>query len=139
MGINQTVPRPACRYSIAAAMNGFAVFPVFSKGVGPACPCSTGTTAFGNRTRSQPRQRGCSKGLGRCPNKQKLRFPATPGAAVSSLCGYKDTACHFGASPGNSSSFLRQLPKPQWEGIELTMHCPHTSVDIPIWCATVPW
>ena len=49
--------------------------------------------AFGNRTHSQPRLRGCSKGLGRCPNKQKLRFPASPGTAVSSLCGNKDTAC----------------------------------------------
>ena len=46
-----------------------------------------------SRDNSQPRQRGCSKGLGRCPNKQKLRFPATPGTAVSSLCGNKDTAC----------------------------------------------
>ena len=35
LGINQTVPRPACRYSIAAAMNGFAVFPVFFKGRRP--------------------------------------------------------------------------------------------------------
>ena len=64
-----------------------------TRGASPACSYSAGTTAFGNRTRSQPRQRGCSRGLGCYPNKQKLRFPATPGTAVSSLCGNKDTAC----------------------------------------------
>ena len=40
--------------------------------------------------------RGCSQGLGHGPNKQKLRFPATPGTAVSSLCGNKGTACYNG-------------------------------------------
>ena len=55
--------------------------------------CGAGTIAFGNRTRSQPRSRGCSRGLGCYPNKQKLRFPALPEIAVSSLCGNKDTAC----------------------------------------------
>ena len=35
-------------------------------------------------------------GLGCYPNKQKQRFPATPGTAVSSLCGNKDTACYNG-------------------------------------------
>ena len=33
------------------------------------------------------------KGFGTLPNKQKQRFPAEPGTAVSSLCGNKDTAC----------------------------------------------
>ena len=55
--------------------------------------CGAGTIAFGNRTRSQPRSRGCSRGLGCYPNKQKLRFPALPEIAVSSLCGNKETAC----------------------------------------------
>ena len=41
----------------------------------------------------------CSKGLGCYPNKQKLRFPATPGTAVSSLCGNKDTACQVAKVP----------------------------------------
>ena len=63
------------------------------RGASPACSCVAGTTAFVKRTRSQPRQRGCSQGLGYGPNKQKLRFPATPGTAVSSLCGNKGTAC----------------------------------------------
>ena len=63
------------------------------RGASPACPWVAGTTAFGNRTRSQPRQRGCSRGLGCYPNKQKQRFPASPGTAVSSLCGNKDIAC----------------------------------------------
>ena len=40
-----------------------------------------------------PHRRCGSKGLGRCPNKQKLGFPATPEIPVSSLCGNKDTAC----------------------------------------------
>ena len=104
MGIVQTVPRPSCRYPIAVRSAGqfrFSLFPVrpglpffgSPKGASPACPCEAGTPAFVKRTRSQPRQRSCSTGLGRCPNKQKLRFPATPGTAVSSLCGNKDTAC----------------------------------------------
>ena len=72
------------------------------RGASPACPCRAGTTAFGSRTRSQSRQRGCSKGLGRCPNKQKLRFPASPGTAVSSICGNKYTACQVAKlSPHN--------------------------------------
>ena len=33
------------------------------------------------------------------PNKQKQRFPATPGIAVSSLCIYKDTACRVSEPP----------------------------------------
>ena len=35
----------------------------------------------------------CSKGLGCYPNKQKLRFPATPGTVVLSVCIYKRPAC----------------------------------------------
>ena len=42
-----------------------------TRGASPACPCKAGTTAFGNRTRSQPRLRGCSRGLGYGPNEQK--------------------------------------------------------------------
>ena len=34
LGITQTVPRPACRYSIAAAKSGFAIFPDSSKDLG---------------------------------------------------------------------------------------------------------
>lgn len=73
--------------------NAEAVVSGSTRGASPACPCKAGTTAFGNRTRSQPRQRGCSRGLGCYPNKQKQRFPASPGTAVSSLCGNKDIAC----------------------------------------------
>ena len=97
-----------------------------TRGASPACPCGAGTTAFGNRTRSQPRQRGCSRGLGCYPNKQKLRFPATPGTAVSSLCGNKDTACYNGDTPkngGDDRPIQRSTPKLQWEGTGLTRHC----------------
>ena len=59
----------------------------------PPRSASQSVSAFGNRTRSQPRLRDCSKGLGCYPNKQKLRFPATPGIAVLSICIYKCTAC----------------------------------------------
>ena len=104
MGIVQAVPCQSCRYPIADRGAGQPRFFLFRqgcvchfsgslRGASPVCPCSAGTTAFGNRTCSQPRQRGCSKGLGRCPNKQKLRFLAMPETAVSSLCGNKDTAC----------------------------------------------
>ena len=33
------------------------------------------------------------------PNKQKQRFPAKPGTAVSSLCIYKDIACKVSEPP----------------------------------------
>ena len=66
------------------------------RGAGSVFSCVAGTTAFVKRTRSQPRSRGCSRGLGYDPNKQKLRFPAMPETAVSSLCGNKDTACYNG-------------------------------------------
>ena len=103
-----------CRFS---TLQGSAVS-VFS--------CKAGTTAFVKRTRSQPRQRDCSRGLGYGPNKQKLRFPATPGTAVSSLCGNKGTACYNGDTPKNGEDdrpMQRSTPKLQWEGTGLTRHC----------------
>ena len=39
------------------------------------------------------------------PNKQKQRFPATPGTAVSSLCGNKDTACKVSEPPPTGRMF----------------------------------
>ena len=39
------------------------------------------------------------------PNKQKQRFPATPGIAVSSLCIYKDTACGVSEPPSTDRMF----------------------------------
>lgn len=68
-------------------------FSTLQGSAGSVFSCAAGTTASVKQTRSQPRQRGCSKGLGCYPNKQKLRFPVTPGTAVSSLYGNKDTAC----------------------------------------------
>ena len=57
-----------------------------TRGASPACPCKAGTTAFGNRTRSQPRLRGCSRGLGCYPNKQRNRHPAaTPDVCFEHL------------------------------------------------------
>ena len=42
----------------------------------------------------QPDQRrGLFKGLGMLPNKQNLRFPASPGTVVLSVCIYKRPAC----------------------------------------------
>ena len=64
--------------------------------------------------------------MGCYPNKQKLRFPATPGTAVSSLCGNKDTACYNGDTPkngGDDRPIQRPTPKLQWEGTGLTRHC----------------
>lgn len=59
---------------------------------GATFPGEAGVTAFENRMRGSTSKCG-SKGLGRCPNKQKLGFPATPEISVSSLCENKDTAC----------------------------------------------
>ena len=57
-----------------------------TRGASPACPWVAGTTAFGNRTRSQPRQRGCSRGLGCYPNKQRNRhLAATPDVCFEHL------------------------------------------------------
>ncbi len=39
------------------------------------------------------------------PNKQKQRFPATPGTAVSRLCGNKDTACKVSEPPPTDRMF----------------------------------
>lgn len=44
----------------------------------PPVPAPQGQQRYGNRTRSQPRQRGCSRGLGCYPNKQRNRHPALP-------------------------------------------------------------
>ena len=52
--------------------------------------CEAGAIAFVKPMRGQPRQRGCSREC--CPNKQKPRFPASPGTAAFRLCGNKDTA-----------------------------------------------
>ena len=68
-------------------------FSTLQGSAGSVFSCEAGTIAFVKRTRSQPRSRGCSRGLGYDPNKQKLRLPASPETAVSSLCGNKDTAC----------------------------------------------
>lgn len=101
MGIIQTDPCQSCRHSMTAARGRTAVF-CLQGGAGSVFSCAAGTTAFVKQTRSQPRLRGCSRGLGCCPNKQKQRFPAAPGTAVSSLCGNKGTACEVAKlSPHN--------------------------------------
>ena len=137
MGIVQTVACEPCRNPVAARGTDQPRFSFSSKAVSdaspalqgakaPPVPAVAGTTAFVKRTRSQPRQRGCSQGLGYGPNKQKLRFPATPGTAVSSLCGNKGTACYNGDTPkngGDGRPMQRPTPKLQWEGTGLTRHC----------------
>lgn len=40
-------------------------------------------------------QSGLFKGLGIHPNKQNLRFPASPGTVVLSVCIYRRPACHI--------------------------------------------
>ena len=137
MGIVQTVPCESCRYPIAGRGAGQPRFFLFrqgqdcrffalQRGAGSVFSCAAGTTAFVKRTRSQPRSRGCSRGLGYDPNKQKLRFPAMPETAVSSLCGNKDTACYNGDTPKTGEDdrpMQRPIPKLQWEGTGLTRHC----------------
>ena len=137
MGIVQTDPCQSCRYPIAARGTDQPRFSFSSKAVSaaspalqgakaPPVPAVAGTTAFVKRTRSQPRPWGCSRGLGYDPNKQKQRFPATPGTAVSSLCGNKDTACYNGDTPqkgGDDRPMQRFTPKLQWEGTGLPRHC----------------
>ena len=86
-------PLPVLPQSDDGGKNWNCRFSTLQGRAGSVFSCEAGTIAFVKRTHSQPRLRGCSRGLGYDPNKQKLRFPASPGAAVSSLCGNKDTAC----------------------------------------------
>lgn len=86
-------PLPVLPQSDDGGENWNCRFSTLQGSAGSVCSCEAGTIAFVKRTRSQSRPRGCSRGLGYDPNKQKLRFPATPGTAVSSLCGNKGTAC----------------------------------------------
>lgn len=95
-------PSPVLPLSDDGGENWDCRFSTLQGCAGSVFSCAAGIPAFGNRTRSQPRSRGCSRGLGYDPNKQKLRFPAMPGTAVSSLCGNKDTACQVAKlSPHN--------------------------------------
>ena len=92
-------PLPVLPQSDDGGKNWNCRFSTLQGRAGSVFSCEAGTIAFVKRTHSQPRLRGCSRGLGYDPNKQKLRFPASPETAVSSLCGNKDTACYFGDSP----------------------------------------
>ena len=47
----------------------------------------------GSQSRSQTSGAVCSKGLGCYPNKQNLRFTASPEIVVLSVCIYKRSAC----------------------------------------------
>ena len=64
-----------------------------TRGVSPVCPCGAGTTAFGNRTRSQPRLRGCSRGLGSTPTSKETDIWRQRRMSVSCICIYKCPAC----------------------------------------------
>ena len=76
-----------------------------TRGASPACPCKAGTTAFGNRTRSQPRQRGCSRGLGCYPNKQRNRhLAATPDVCFEHL--YIQMPCLPSSATADSQALL---------------------------------
>ena len=108
MGIVQANSCQSCRYSMTAARGRTAVF-CLQGGAGSVFSCAAGTTAFVKQTRSQPRLRGCSRGLGCCPNKQKQRFPAAPGTAVSSLCGNKGTACKVCTEFGTKTVIPRKI------------------------------
>ena len=119
-------PLPVLPQSDDGGENWNCCFSTLQGSAGSVFSCEAGTTAFVKRTRSQPRPWGCSRGLGYDPNKQKQRFPATPGTAVSSLCGNKDTACYNGDTPqkgGDDRPMQRFTPKLQWEGTGLTRHC----------------
>ena len=58
------------------------------------CPVS-GNGIFQNPSGSQSRSQRETlfKGFGMLPNKQNLRFPASPGTVVLSVCIYKRPAC----------------------------------------------
>lgn len=80
-------------------------FPAPSGAPSPACPCGAGTTAFGNRTRSQPRQRGCSRGLGCYPNKQRNRhLAATPDVCFEHL--WEQMHCLPSSATADSQALL---------------------------------
>lgn len=94
-----------CPYSIAVRSAGQPRFSFFRQGwdyrflqfykgaQAPPDPCGAGTSAFGNRTRSQSRQRGLFKGGGAVPRQAETGFWRSRRKPVSSLCGNKDTVC----------------------------------------------
>ena len=76
-----------------------------TRGASPACPCGAGTIAFGNRTRSQPRHRGWSRGLGCYPNKQRNRHPAaTPDVCFEHL--WEQMHCLPSSATADSQALL---------------------------------
>ena len=65
-------PSPVLPQSDDCGENWDCRFFTLQGSAGSVFSCEAGTIAFVKRTRSQPRQRGCSRGLGYGPNKQKL-------------------------------------------------------------------
>lgn len=106
MGIVQTVPCPACRYSIAVRSADQPLFFVFSarsgrsflrfsKGRKPrlsACPYSAGDGVRATNAQPAPAT-GLFKGFGTLSQQAKTGFRRSRRKPVLSLCGNKGTAC----------------------------------------------
>ena len=71
-------PLPVLPQSDDGGKNWNCRFSTLQGRAGSVFSCEAGTIAFVKRTHSQPRLRGCSRGLGCYPNKQRNRHPALP-------------------------------------------------------------
>ena len=79
-------PLPVLPQSDDGGNNWNCRFSTLQGRTGSVFSCEAGTIAFVKRTRSQPRQRGCSRGLGCYPNKQRNRhLAATPDVCFEHL------------------------------------------------------
>ena len=79
-------PLPVLPQSDDGGKNWNCRFSTLQGRAGSVFSCEAGTIAFVKRTRSQPRLRGCSRGLGCYPNKQRNRHPAaTPDVCFEHL------------------------------------------------------
>ena len=79
-------PLPVLPQSDDGGKNWNCRFSTLQGRAGSVFSCEAGTIAFVKRTHSQPRLRGCSRGLGCYPNKQRNRHPAaTPDVCFEHL------------------------------------------------------
>ena len=98
-------PLPVLPQSDDGGKNWNCRFSTLQGRAGSVFSCEAGTIAFVKRTRSQPRLRGCSRGLGCYPNKQRNRHPAaTPDVCFVHL--YIQMPCLPSSATADSQALL---------------------------------
>ena len=101
-------PLPVLPQSDDGGKNWNCRFSTLQGRAGSVFSCEAGTIAFVKRTRSQPRLRGCSRGLGCYPNKQRNRHPAaTPDVCFVHL--YIQMPCLPSSATADSQALLLMI------------------------------